>query len=324
VTDDNESESPELAPPAHHPDARAGRVAIVGRPNVGKSTLVNALLGQKLVIATSRPGTTRSSVLAVYAQDDPPTQIAFVDTPGLHRPKSELGKLLREEAERGLSDLDAVVLMLEAPSGKGRGDVTQLQDDDERVIEMLAQVHAPMIVVINKVDLLTDKTKLLPLLIRMNERLSPAALVPVSATKGVNLKELIAELRKLLPEGVLYDPDFLTDRPERFFVSELVREAVFERTRAEIPHGIAIVIDRFVEERNHTLIEASLVVEKNSHKAIVIGAGGKMLVDIGTAARLRIEDFLGRKVMLKLWVKVIAGWTGDPRRVRELALEPGK
>ncbi|NOY89562.1 MAG: GTPase Era [Deltaproteobacteria bacterium] len=324
MTDEKPAESPDNSPPAHDPDARAGRVAVVGRPNVGKSTLVNALLGQKLVIATSRPGTTRSSVLAVYAADDPPTQIAFVDTPGLHRPKSELGKLLREEAERGLNDVDAVVLMLEAPSGKGRGDVTQLHDDDERVIRMLADVNAPVLVAINKVDRLTDKTRLLPLLTSMNERLSPAALVPISATKGVNLMELVAELRKLLPEGVLYDPDFLTDRPERFFVSELVREAVFERTRAEIPHGVAVVIDRFLEEGRHTRVEASLVVEKKSHKGIVIGAGGKMLVDIGTSARERIEDFLGRKVVLKLWVKVIPGWTGDPRRVRELALEPGR
>jgi len=324
VTDSTTDVPPEIEPPAHHPDARAGRVAIVGRPNVGKSTLVNALLGQKLVIATSRAGTTRSSVLAVYAADDPPTQIAFVDTPGLHRPKSELGKLLREEAERGLNDVDAVVLMLESPSGKGRGDVTELHDDDERVIAMLDGLNAPLVVAINKVDKLDDKTRLLPLLVSLNERLSPAALLPISAIKGVNLPELLKELRRLLPVGVLYDPDFITDRPERFFVSELVREAVFERTRAEIPHGIAVVIDRYLEEGRHTRIEASLVVEKKSHKGIVIGAGGKMLVDIGTAARERIEEFLGRKAVLKLWVKVIPGWTGNARRVRELALEPGK
>jgi len=297
---------------------RAGRCAIVGRPNVGKSTLMNRLLGQKLAIATSRPGTTRSSVLGVYASDEPPTQIAFVDTPGLHRPKSALGKVLLEQAQLGLVDADVVVFLVEAPGPKGR---VEVEAADRAVLAMLAEVKAPVLLAINKVDLLKDKSRLLPLIKAFQEVRAFAAVVPVSAVRGVNLPELIAEIRQRLPEGLMYEPDFLTDRPERFFVAELIREAVMNRTRQEVPHGTACVLDSYVEDGNLLRIDATIVVEKESHKGIVIGARGSLLKEIGTDARVAIEELVGRKVFLKLWVKVIPGWTGNPLHARRLATE---
>ena len=297
---------------------RSGRCAIVGRPNVGKSTLLNRLLGQKLAIATSRPGTTRSCILGVYASEEPPTQIAFVDTPGLHRPKSALGKVLVEQAQLGLADADVVLFMVEAPGPKGR---LEVQAEDRTVLELLADVKAPVILVINKVDLARDKARLLPLIAAFQEVRPFDAVVPVSAVRGTNLPELVEEIRSRLPEGLMYDADFLTDRPERFFVAELIREAVMKRTRQEVPHGVASVIDSYVEDGNLLRVDATIIVEKDSHKGIVIGAQGSLLKQIGTDARLAIEELVGRKVFLKLWVKVIPGWTADPMHARRLATE---
>ena len=297
---------------------RSGRCAIVGRPNVGKSTLLNHLLGQKLAIATSRPGTTRSCILGVYATDDPPTQIAFVDTPGLHRPKSALGKVLVEQAQLGLTDADVVLFLTEAPGPKGRPEV---QSDDRTVLDLLAGVASPVILVINKVDLIRDKARLLPLIAAFQAVRRFDAVVPISAVRGTNVPELVDEIRGRLPEGLMYDADFLTDRPERFFVAELVREAVMKRTRQEVPHGVACVIDSYVEDGNLLRIDATIIVEKDSHKGIVIGAQGSLLKQIGTDARLAIEELVERKVFLKLWVKVIPGWTADPMHARRLATE---
>lgn len=303
---------------------RAGRCALVGRPNVGKSTLLNALLGQKLAIATSKPGTTRSCILGVYSSADPPTQIAFVDTPGLHRPKSALGKVLLEQAELGLSDADVVVFMTEPPPKpkKGAGDEQPLHPGDAAILELVAKAGRPTLLVVNKVDRLKDKRALLPFLTSLNASHAFEATIPVSAQKGTNLKELIGEIRGRLPAGVLYDdPDFVTDRPERFFVAELIREAVLEQTREEVPHGAAVVIDRFVDDEGRAYIDATIVVEKPSHKGILIGAQGQRIKSIGIEARREIEAFLGRKAVLKLWVKVVEGWTNLPDQARRLAGE---
>jgi GTP-binding protein Era len=238
-----DSTSDEAAP------ARAGRCAIVGRPNVGKSTLLNSLLGQKLAIATSRPGTTRSCLLGVYASKNPPTQIAFIDTPGLHRPKSALGKVLKEEAEVGLAEADLVVFMTEAPGKPRKGEAPSLHAGDAEVLELVAASGRPTLLVVNKVDRVKDKKVLLPFLTMMNEKHAFEATIPISAKDGVQLKELVDEIRARLPEGLLYDDfDFVTDRPERFFVAELVREAAIAQTREEVPHGVAVVVDRFLDE----------------------------------------------------------------------------
>ena len=313
---------PAMPIPENHADAaRAGRCAIVGRPNVGKSTLLNALLGQKLVIATPRPGTTRSCVLGVYASSDPPTQVAFVDTPGLERPKGALGRVLIGSAKQGLVDCDTIVFVTEAPRP---GAALAVHEKDRTALQALEATNVPVILAINKVDRLKVKERLFAFIEAYQKNRAFAAVVPISATRGTNLEALLDEIRTTLPEGLLYDADFLTDRPERFFVSELVREAAMLNTRQEIPYGIACDLESYREEGSLLRIEGTLIVEKASHKAIVIGSQGETIKKISTEARLQIEAFLERKVYLRLWVKVIPGWTRDPTKVRQLAIEEGR
>lgn len=304
---------------------RAGRAAIVGRPNAGKSTLLNALLGQKLAIVTSTPGTTRTAVLAVYQSKSPSTQIAFVDTPGLHRPKSALGKVLVDEARSGLAEASVVLFLVEAPAeARGQKKVVMpsaVHPEDEPVLALAKEAGVPVILVVTKIDRLKDKRFLLPFIAMYQAAMDFAAVVPISSVRGENLDALVAEIREHLPEGLLYDEAFFTDRPERFFVAELVREAAIEQVRAEVPHGLACTIDEFVDEPKLVRIKATLVVEKDSHKGIVVGAGGARIKAIGTAARIRIEAFLERRVHIELWVKVIDGWTGKPNEAKRLATE---
>jgi GTPase len=303
--------------------ARAGRCAIVGRPNVGKSTLLNAILGQKLAIATSKPQTTRHRILGVHTVQTPPTQIAFVDTPGLHRPKNALGRALVEQAQGAIEGSDVVLWLIESPSDR-TGTGPQLSPADREVHEFLRGVKGPKLVVaLNKVDRLKDKTKLMPWLQYYHKELSPEAVVPIAALKDRGVNQLVAELRKHMPLGMLLydDPDFVTDRPERFFVAELVREAAIRNTHEEVPYAIAVMIESFEEGPSLTRVQASIIVEKNNHKKIVVGAGGSMLKKIGSEARAEIEKLLDRKVYLGLFVKVVEGWTEDPQRVRELAME---
>ena len=304
----------------HAEAPRAGRCAIVGRPNVGKSTLLNALLGQKLVIATPRPGTTRSCVLGVYASDDPPTQVAFVDTPGLERPKGALGRVLVDSAKQGLVDCDTVVFVTEAPRASVPPEV---DEKDATVLQALEASNVPVILAINKVDRLKAKERLFAFIQAYQKRGAFDAVVPISATRGTNLDALLSEIRQRLPEGLLYDADFLTDRPERFFVSELIREAAMLNTRQEIPYGIACELDSYREENGLLRIEGALIVEKQSHKAIVIGSQGEAIKKISTEARQQIEAFLQRKVYLRLWVKAVPGWTRDPIKARQLAIKEG-
>lgn len=314
--------APMVDPKNQAKEPRSGRCAIVGRPNVGKSTLLNAILGQKLVIATPRPGTTRSCVLGVYASADPPTQIAFVDTPGFERPKGALGHVLIDSAKRGLLDCDTVVFVTEAPKP---GAPAAVHEKDLAVLEALEASNAPVVLVINKVDKLKAKERLFALIEAYQEKRAFEAIVPTSATRGTNLDALLNEIRGTLPEGLIYDPDFLTDRPERFFVSELVREAAMLNTRQEVPYGIACELDSYQEDGDLVRIEGTLVVEKPSHKAIVIGTRGETIKKISTEAREQIEALIGRKVYLRLWVKVVPGWTRDPVKARQLAIkeEPG-
>lgn len=300
---------------------RAGRCAIVGRPNVGKSTLLNALLGQKLAIATPTPGTTRSCVLGVVAQAQPPLQIAFVDTPGMGQPKTALARILVEQARSGAIDTDVIVFMTdvqERSAGKG------VHPLDEPVIQLLEAARQPAILVLNKVDRVKDKKRLLPTIEAYTARHPFAAVVPMTARTGKGVEALVEEIGQRLPEGLLYEDDFLTDRPERFFVTELVREAVLLHTRAEVPHGAAVWIDDWDErEGGRVHISATIAIEKPNHKKIVIGAKGSNIKAIGTAARQEIEQLLGRKVFLELFVKVVPGWTGDPGKARRMLEESG-
>jgi GTP-binding protein Era len=303
------------------PEPRSGRCAIVGRPNVGKSTLLNALLGQKLAIATRKPQTTRTCILGVYLQEHPQVQIAFVDTPGLHEPRNALGRALREQAKGGRNDADAIVLVCQlaaAPSVQG-----VIGREEREVLEAARADGVPVVLALNKVDRVKRKELLLPMLEACGKAYPFAAIVPISAQRRVNLDGLLREVSALLPTGLRYDPALLTDKPERFFASELVREAVIENTRHEVPYAVAVVIDEMSEEQRLYRISATIMVEKDAQKGIVIGEGGQRLKLIGTQARGEIEKMLERKVFLKLWVKVVPGWTDKPERVRELLSTEG-
>jgi len=304
-------------------DVRAGRVAIVGRPNVGKSTLLNALVGQRLAITTPKPGTTRTVLLGVHDGTDDEgrrTQIAFLDTPGLESPRSVLGRVLVEEAQGALDGVDAIVLMVDAT------DVARARDlspADQRVLALLGEANKPVVLALNKVDRVKDKGKLLPALEKLattkpGQKTRFTALVPLSASRGTGVSGLVTELRNHLGTELLYQDDSLTDRPERFFVAELVREAILGATREEVPYGTAVLVDEWVEEGRMVRVGVTIVVEKDSHKGILIGARGTKLKEIGEAARIAMEGFLERKVFLRTFVKVVPGWTKDAEKVRRL------
>jgi GTP-binding protein Era len=294
-----------------------GRCALVGRANVGKSTLLNALVGQKLAITAERPGTTRNRIAGIYRSDETQTQITFVDTPGMHRPRNALGKVLVEETRSGVSDSDVVLLITDGPPKNTQA--YEIPDGDRPVLALSA--GHPTILAINKVDLLRDKRAILSVIERYRRQRDFNAIVPISAVERTNLEALIAEIRRTLPGGKLSPTDDVTDRPVRFFASELIREAAIRNTRKEVPHGVAVVIDEFSDVDERTTIFATLVVERPSHKKIVIGARGARIKTIGTEARTAIEELLGRSVVLKIWVKVEPDWTFDPARARCLTRE---
>ncbi len=302
-------------------DIRSGRVGIVGRPNVGKSTLMNALLGQKLAIMTSKPGTTRTVLLGVYDQVDDEnrrTQVAFLDTPGLELGRTVLGRIIVEEAQSALETVDAFIMLVEAESVVRSG---ELIVSDQRVLTMLKEVNKPIILAISKVDLVKEKARLLPALEKLQSKYQFTAMVPVSSTRKIGLDALVSEVRGHLSTELLFESDALTDRPERFFVSELLREAIMDMTRDEVPYSVAVQIDEWVEEGNLVRVGVMIIVEKDSQKGILIGARGSMLKEIGERARHGMEEFLGRKVFLRTFVKVVEGWTKDAEKVRRLVRE---
>lgn len=298
---------------------RSGRCAIIGRPNVGKSTLLNTLLGQKLAIATSKPQTTRSCILGIYLSHHPPTQIAFIDTPGLHRPRNALGRAIVEQAKGSLVDAEVILVLAEISKYFTAERIdSYLADENSEVLKNLEHTSLPVILAINKVDRLADKKLLLPLIDRCLNEFPFETIIPISALKGENCQALIKEIRRFLPEGLRYQKETLTDKPNRFFAAELVREAIIRHTRQELPYSIAVLIDQYREEPNLVRISATIVVEKKAHKGIIIGKGGELIKSIGFSARQEIEAFISRKVFLTLWVKVMEGWTSNPTSVRYL------
>lgn len=311
---------PKKKPKAHSP--RSGRVAIVGQPNVGKSTLLNALLGQKLAIVSAKPGTTRQVLLGVaehVSDEGELTQLAFLDTPGLEQPRSVLGRALMEQAQGALEGVDAVLFLVDVESAvRARG----LDKSDARILAAIAEAKRPFVLALNKVDRVKDKARLLPLLQHLST-LGASAIVPISARRGAGLDGVVKELRAHLGEGLALEPGTLTDRPERFFVAELVREAILERTEQEVPHGVAVSVEEWVDEGKHVRIGVSITVDKEGHKGILIGAKGQKLKEIGEAARAGIEELLGRHVFLRTFVKVAPGWTKDEASVTR-ALREGE
>ncbi|HEY7677807.1 MAG TPA: GTPase Era [Candidatus Methylomirabilis sp.] len=301
---------------------KAGYVAIVGRPNVGKSTLLNRLLGQKISIVTPKPQTTRNRILGIHTL--PGAQIVFLDTPGIHRSDRRFNREMVRAALRAVEEADLILWMVDAEEPE--------TPDDLLILEELRRAKPPVFLLINKVDRVA-KDLLLPLMDRFKDRLPFQEIVPLSAAAGDNVDRLEALLLRDLPEGRPFFPeDQVTDRPERFFIAELVREQAFQLLRQELPYAVAVTVEQ-VRERGGTRpgegdvlvdVGATLYVEKASQKGIVIGAGGQMLKQIGQRSRLEIEALLGRRVNLQLHVKVRQGWRGDERALRELGyLEQG-
>lgn len=277
----------------------SGFVAILGRPNVGKSTFLNRVVGQKIAIMSDKAQTTRNKIQGIYTEDD--AQIVFIDTPGIHKPHSRLGDFMVESALSTLNEVDAVLFMVNATQKRGCG--------DDFIIERLRNVKKPIYLVINKIDQI-HPDKLLQIMDDYRNTLDYAEVFPISALEGNNCPELIESLVNTLPEGPQYYPaDQITDHPERFIAGELIREKVLELTREEVPHSVAVVVDRIHREDDEkVLVQATIVVERNSQKGIIIGKGGKMLKQIGVKARKDIELMLGDKVYLELWVKVQPNW----------------
>lgn len=295
---------------------RCGYAAIVGRPNVGKSTLVNLLIGRKVSAVTPKPNTTRNRVLAVLTRGE--AQVAFLDTPGVHRPRSSLGRYMLEAAVGAIAEADAVVWILDA---SGLDPAAPLAGEGD-VVERLAAANKPIVALLNKVDLVRDKTRLLPMLGAVSAVGGVVAAVPISALSDDGIGRFVDELVPLLPEGPhLFPEDMVSDQAERFFVAELVREALTELTRQEVPYRAAVVVERFVEEAERCTVHAVVHVEKDSHKGIVIGKGGRMIGEIRARAKSEAERMLGVPVDLRLHVRVTPGWTESPDGLRKMGYE---
>ncbi|MFJ7746218.1 GTPase Era [Peribacillus sp. NPDC097295] len=292
---------------------KSGFISIIGRPNVGKSTFLNRVIGQKIAIMSDKPQTTRNKVQGVLTQND--SQMIFIDTPGIHKPKHKLGDFMMKVATNTLKEVDLILFMINAEEGYGRG--------DEFIIEKLQSVKTPVFLVVNKIDTM-HPDDLLPIIEKYQKLYPFAAVVPISALEGNNVDTLLAQIKEHLPEGPQFYPaDQVTDHPERFIISELVREKVLHLTREEIPHSVAVVIDSIKKMDNSDTINvmATIIVERDSQKGIVIGKQGKMLKEVGSRARIDIENLLGSKVFLELWVKVQKDWRNKASQLRDFGFD---
>ncbi len=290
---------------------KSGFIAVIGRPNVGKSTLINKIIGQKIAIMSDKPQTTRSRIQCILTQDD--AQFIFLDTPGIHKPKFKLGEYMLKAAEGTLKEVDAIFFVIDATEKFGGG--------EKYILERLSETLQPVILVINKIDLL-PRTEILPLIAAYSERYKFAATVPISAADGTNVDELLNEAKKFLPEGPKYYPaDMVTDQPERLIISEIIREKILHVTEDEVPHSVAVDIEEITaRKKDLTYIRATIYVERNSQKGILIGKGGELLKGVGKNARPEIEMLLGTKVFLDLWVKVKKDWRNSAGALQSFGL----
>lgn len=291
---------------------KSGFVAVIGRPNVGKSTLINKIIGQKIAITSDKPQTTRSRIQCILTLDD--AQIIFLDTPGIHKPKFKLGEYMLKAAEGTLKEVDAIFFVIDATEKFGGG--------EKYILERLNATPKPVILVVNKVDLI-ERKKILPIIAEYSARRNFAAVVPISAIDGTNIDALITEAKKFLPEGVQYYPaEMVTDQPERLIIAELIREKILHATQDEVPHSIAVDLEELTERDNGAIfIRATIYVERDSQKGILIGKGGAMLKNVGKAARPEIEMLLGSKVFLDLWVKVKRDWRNSIGALQSFGLK---
>ncbi len=277
---------------------KSGFVSIVGMPNVGKSSLLNAIVGQKIAIISDKPQTTRNKILAIYTNEE--EQIIFTDTPGIHNPHNKLGEFMVNEAKRSIDDTDIVIFMVDA--------TRNIQEMERKIVENLSSQDIPCILVINKIDLV-QKEKLLPLIANYSSLMDFACVVPLSAKKKDGIELLLNDIREYLNPGPkFYYDDMVTDQPEKQIAAEIIREKLLWLLDKEIPHGIAIEIEKMQEKKTVTSISAVIYCEKQSHKGIIIGKNGDMLKKIGSMARTDIEKMLDKKVYLELWVRVKSDW----------------
>ncbi|WP_227395117.1 GTPase Era [Jeotgalibacillus aurantiacus] len=288
---------------------KSGFISIVGRPNVGKSTFLNRVIGQKIAIMSDKPQTTRNKIQGVLTTNE--SQMIFIDTPGIHKPKHKLGDFMIKMATNTFREVDLILFMVNVDEGYGRG--------DEYIMELLKDVKTPVFLVLNKIDTL-HPDELLPIIDEYRNRFDFTETIPISALEGNNVDTLLNQISSYLPEGPQYYPaDQVTDHPERFIISELIREKALHLTREEIPHSIAVSIEQIKKEEGRDLIDvmATIVVERDSQKGIVIGKRGAMLKEIGQRAREDIENLLGSKVYLELWVKVQKDWRNKANSLRD-------
>lgn len=293
---------------------KSGFVTLIGRPNVGKSTLMNHLIGQKIAITSDKPQTTRNRIQTVYTDDR--GQIVFLDTPGIHKAKNKLGEYMVNVAENTLKEVDVILWLVEPTTFIGAG--------ERHIAERLSKIKTPVILVINKIDTVKSKEEILTFIAAYKDILNFAEIIPVSALKEMNIEDVKSSIFKYLPAGPqFYDEDTVTDQPMRQIAAELIREKALRMLDDEIPHGIAVVIDQMKERPNGIIdVDATIVCERDSHKGIIIGKGGSMLKRIGTAARMEIENLMDTKVNLKLWVKVRREWRDSDMYMKNYGYNP--
>lgn len=289
---------------------KSGFISIIGRPNVGKSTFLNRVIGQKIAIMSDKPQTTRNKIQGVLTRDA--SQMIFIDTPGIHKPKHKLGEFMIKVSKNTLREVDIIMFMVNAEQGLGKG--------DEFILELLEGTKTPVFLVVNKIDQI-HPDELVQIIESYKGKFPFAEIVPISALQGNNVDQLLETIDKYLPEGPQYYPaDQVTDHPERFIISEMIREKVLHLTREEIPHSIAVVIDKIKRDddnENMIRVQATIMVERDSQKGIVIGKRGSLLKTVGTEARKDIEMLLGSKVFLELWVKVQKDWRNKSSHLRD-------
>ena len=289
---------------------KVGNVSIVGRPNVGKSTLTNALIGLKVAITSDKPQTTRNNIRGIYNDKD--SQIVFLDTPGIHKPKSKLGKYLNKSSYSSLDEADLVLFMVNAKEKLGTG--------DEFVLEKVKEANKPIFLIINKVDLI-KKEDLIGIINEYNELYKFDEIIPISALKEKNIEELIKTIKDYLPEGErIYDEDEYVDKPVKFLVQELIREKVLRKTNEEVPHAVTVVVENYEENKTSVHINALVIVERESLKKILVGHSGTMIKEIGIDARKDIEELVNKRVYLELLVKTVNNWRDRDKYLTEFGL----
>jgi len=291
---------------------KCGFVSLVGRPNVGKSSLLNSLLGLKLAITSNVSGTTRNIIQGIYNDDD--SQIIFVDTPGIHKPNNKLGSIMNKKAYNNTEGVDIILFLIDISKGFGRG--------DQFILDKLKNKHTPVFLLLNKIDLVKNKEQLLHAINELKDLYNFTEIIPISAKKKDNVNLLISCIKKYLPENqAIYSDEELTNVTTRFIMAEFVREKILELTKEEIPHTVTCYVENFEDDGNIVHIQVLIVVERENIKKIIIGKSGQKLKEIGTKARVDMENFLGKKVFLETYVKTLKNWRDEEKYLKELGLK---